>query len=165
MAIPLSEIEAARARIRGYAHETPVLTCRSIDGMCGKRLFFKCEHLQRVGAFKIRGAVNAVRELRERAEKGGGAVSDVVTHSSGNHAQALALAGKLLGVNAHIVMPRTAPAVKRNAVQDTYGARVYTCEPTQQAREAAAKAVMASTGAAFIHPYDNRRVQAGQGTA
>ena len=159
MAIPLQEIEAANRRVNGFAHKTPVMTCDALDKISGKKLYFKCEHLQKVGAFKIRGAINAIGQLQET-----GKVNAVVTHSSGNHAQALALAGKLKGVDAHIIMPRTAPAVKRNAVEHTYKAKVYLSEPTQAAREALAEEVVAKTNGSFIHPYDNKFVQAGQGT-
>jgi len=147
------------------AHRTPVLTCRSIDTMLpkfgnAKQVFYKCENFQRVGAFKIRGALNAVTIAI--AENPG--LKAVVTHSSGNHAQAIALAAKLRGVEAHIVMPKTAPAVKRAAVEGTYGARVYICEPTLAAREATAQKVIEATNGVLIHPYNNRRVQEGQGT-
>ena len=159
MAVPIEEIEAALKRVRPYVHETPVMTCQSIDAMVGqdKRILFKCEHLQRVGAFKIRGAVNAVAKL--------GNASAVVTHSSGNHAQALALAGRMKGIPAHIIMPSNAPTVKRNAVEQTYGATVYPCTPTIAARQIEADKVIKATGGVFIHPYNNRDVQAGQGTA
>lgn len=157
--VSLSDIRAAAERLAGVAHRTPVHTSRLMDEAAGARLFFKCENLQRVGAFKFRGAWNAVSQLSaEEAARG------VVTHSSGNHAQALALAARERGAPAHIVMPSTAPAVKRAAVEG-YGARIVTCEPTLVARETTAAAVVAETGAVFIHPYDDPRIIAGQGTA
>lgn len=140
-------------------HRTPVLTCATLDLMAGASLFFKCENFQKVGAFKMRGAANAVFSLTDQE-----AARGVATHSSGNHAQALALAARLRGIPAHIVMPSTAPAVKRAAVAG-YGAEIITCEPTLEARESTLADVVARTGAAFIHPYDNDRIIAGQGTA
>jgi threonine dehydratase len=149
----------AAKTISGVAHRTPVMTCSAIDGIAGRRLFFKCENFQKVGAFKFRGAFNAVSQLSDEA-----AANGVVTHSSGNHAQALALAAKMRGVPAYIVMPSTAPTVKKAAVEG-YGAEVIVCEPTLAARESTASEVQARTGATFIHPYDNDDVIAGQGTA
>lgn len=157
-AVDLRAIQAAAERIGGWAHRTPVMTCATLDGLAGRALFLKCENLQRVGAFKFRGACNAVRRLTpDLAARG------VVTHSSGNHAQALALAAKLRGIPAHIVMPRNASAVKRRAVVG-YGGRVIDCEPTLAARETTAVAVVAETGATLIPPYDHPDVIAGQGT-
>lgn len=153
------DIREAAARLEGVAHRTPVASSRLLDEIAGFELVFKCENLQRVGAFKFRGAWNAVSQLGD-AE----AARGVVTHSSGNHAQALALAARERGVPAHIVMPRTAPAVKRAAVEG-YGARVIACEPTLAAREETARAVLAETGGVFIHPYDDPRIVAGQATA
>lgn len=153
------DIREAAARLEGVAHRTPVASSRLLDEIAGFELVFKCENLQRVGAFKFRGAWNAVSQLGD-AE----AARGVVTHSSGNHAQALALAARERGVPAHIVMPRTAPAVKRAAVEG-YGARVIACEPTLAAREETARAVLAETGGVFIHPYDDARIVAGQATA
>jgi len=158
-ATDIDAIHAAAVRIAGSAHRTPVSTCATLDALAGRQLFFKCEHLQKVGAFKFRGATNAVARLTDTQARNG-----VVTHSSGNHAQALALAARLRGIAAHIVMPRHAPAVKRQAVHD-YGARIYPCEPTLVARESMAAEVAAATGTTFIHPYDNADVIAGQGTA
>ncbi len=152
-------MRAAAERIRAVAHRTPVLTCASLDAMTGAALFFKCENFQRVGAFKFRGAANAVLSLSDE-EAGRG----VATHSSGNHAAALALAARLRGVPAHIVMPRTAKAVKRAAVAG-YGARIVLCDPTLAAREATLADVVAATGATVVHPYNDARVIAGQGTA
>lgn len=155
----LAEIRAAAARIAPHARRTPVWRSRSLDEWLGVEIRLKCENLQRVGAFKFRGACNAVFSLTaEEAGRG------VATHSSGNHAQALALAARLRGVPAHVVMPHTAPAVKRNAVAG-YGARIIPCEPTLEAREAALAEVTAATGALFIPPYNDVRVIAGQGTA
>src|SRR3954447_1141149 len=130
VSITTEDVRRAAERLAPWAHRTPVLTSRSLDERCGGSVFLKCENFQRVGAFKFRGAMNAVLQLTE-AERAAG----VITHSSGNHAQALALAGKLLGVPTCIVMPRTAPAVKRAATEG-YGARIVTCEPTLAAREA-----------------------------
>jgi threonine dehydratase/serine racemase len=157
--LDLAAVRGAAARIAGQAHVTPVMTCSTLDQMAGRRLFFKCEQWQRVGAFKFRGACHAVSRLDPKVAPRG-----VVTHSSGNHAQALALAARLAGIPAHVVMPSNAPAVKRRAV-DGYGAVVHTCEPTLAARESTAAAVLAETGGTFIHPYDNAAVIAGQGTA
>jgi threonine dehydratase len=155
----IDDVRAAAARIAPYAHRTPVLTSGTLDALAGARLFFKCENLQKVGAFKFRGACNAVMSLAEKEARGG-----VATHSSGNHAQALALAARLRGVPAHIVMPRTSPQVKRVAVAG-YGAAITFCEPTLAARESTLAEVVARTGATFVHPYDDPRVIAGQGTA
>ncbi len=155
----LADIEAAAERIKPYAHRTPMLTCQTIDQMLDMQLFFKCENLQKVGAFKFRGATNAVFAMdATAAEKG------VATHSSGNHAQALALAAKIRGIPAHIVMPETAPAVKKAAVAG-YGAKITFCKPTLEARESTLAGVVAETGATFVHPYDNTYIVAGQATA
>jgi threonine dehydratase len=160
LSIPtLEDIRAAAARIAPFAHRTPVLTSRSLDAMASARLFFKCENLQKVGAFKFRGACNAVMSLSDEEAKRG-----VATHSSGNHAAALALAARIRGIEAHIVMPTSAPPVKRAAVEG-YGGRVVPCEPTMAARESTLRRVVAETGATFVHPYDDPRVIAGQGTA
>jgi threonine dehydratase/serine racemase len=157
-AADLEAVRAAARRIAGLAHRTPVVTCATLDRLAGRALFFKCEHLQKAGAFKFRGACNAVQKLAaDEAARG------VVTHSSGNHAQALALAAQLRGVAAHVVMPRNASVVKRRAVEG-YGGRVIECEPTLAARESTAAAVLAETGATFVHPYNNPDVIAGQGT-
>jgi threonine dehydratase len=155
----LQDIRAAAGRIRPYIHHTPVLTSSALNGMCGTELFFKCENFQKVGAFKIRGATNAVFLLSdEEAARG------VATHSSGNHAAALALAARWRGVPAYVVMPQNAPAVKRAAVAG-YGAHIFDCAPTLAAREQRLAEVVQQTGAAFIHPYNDYRVIAGQGTA
>jgi threonine dehydratase/serine racemase len=157
-AVDVDAVRDAARRIAGKAHRTPVATCATLDRLAGRRLFCKCEHLQKAGAFKFRGALNAVLRLPEEDARRG-----VVTHSSGNHAQALALAARLRGIAAHVVMPRTAAAVKRRAVAE-YGGRVIECEPTLEARAATAAAVQAETGATLIHPYDHPDVIAGQGT-
>jgi threonine dehydratase len=157
--VTINDIREAADRIAGRVHRTPVLTCKAIDGMAGASLFFKCENFQKVGAFKMRGATNAVLSLSDEE-----AAHGVATHSSGNHAQALALAARMRAVPAYIVMPSTAPAVKRAAVEG-YGAEIITCEPTLQAREETLASVVDRTGAAFVHPYDNDRIIAGQGTA
>lgn len=158
-AADLTAIRAAAARIAPFAHRTPVMTCATIDRLAGRHLHFKCEHLQKIGAFKFRGACNAVMKLSEDE-----AARGVVTHSSGNHAQALALAAKLRNIAAHIVMPRTASPVKRMAVEG-YGARVILCEPDTQSREGTAERIRRETGATLIHPYNHADVIAGQGTA
>ena len=158
-AVAFDDIRDAAARLDGVAHRTPVMTSRLLDEAAGRELFFKCEHLQRAGAFKFRGAWNSVAVLPDDV-----AVRGVATHSSGNHAQALALAARLRGVPAHIVMPSNASAVKRAAVEG-YGARIVACEPTLAAREDTCRRVLAETGAAMVHPYDHPPTIAGQGTA
>jgi threonine dehydratase len=154
-----SDIEKAHARISPMVHRTPVLTSKSINQITGCNLFFKCENLQKVGAFKFRGACNAVFSLFEEEAKKG-----VATHSSGNHAAALALAARMRGIPAFIVMPRTAPEIKKKAVAG-YGGIITFCEPTLQARETMLAKVSAETSATEVHPYDNFFVIAGQGTA
>ena len=156
--ISADTIDAAAARISGIAHRTPVLTCATLDGFSKASLFFKCENLQKVGAFKFRGALNAVRSLPPAEAKKG-----VATHSSGNHAQALALAARMSGIPAHIVMPENAPSVKKSAVLG-YGARVIECAPTLASRESALESVVRETGAHVVHPYNDERVIAGQAT-
>jgi threonine dehydratase len=146
-------------RIAPFVHRTPVLTSRLLNKMAGTELFFKCENFQRMGAYKIRGATNAILQLTEE-QKGMG----VVTHSSGNFAQALSLAAKSLGVKAYIVMPSSAPQVKKNAVEE-YGGNIIICEPTLKARQAAAAKIEDEVGATFIHPSNDLQVIAGQGTA
>ncbi|MCB2194344.1 MAG: pyridoxal-phosphate dependent enzyme [Bacteroidetes bacterium] len=153
------DIQEAHKRIKSFIHRTPVLSSKSINGILDIDLVFKCENFQKVGAFKFRGATNAVRQLsKQEAEKG------VTTHSSGNHAAALSLAAKQLGVPAYIVMPETAPEIKKKAVEG-YGAKITFCKPTLQAREETLKEVQNETGATFIHPYHNFNVICGQGTA
>jgi threonine dehydratase len=154
----MESIREAHARIRDKIHRTPVMTSEVLDRLAGSRLYFKCENLQKVGAFKARGATNAVFLLTdEEAARG------VVTHSSGNHAAALARAAALRRIPAYIVMPNNSPLAKQAAVR-RYGGEIVLCEPTLAARETTARQVMERTGAAFIHPYDDLRVMAGQGT-
>ena len=157
--VDLDGIRAAAARIAAHARRTPVFHSRALDDASGATVLMKGEHLQRGGAFKARGALNAVLSLDERALQGG-----VATHSSGNHAAALALAASIRGVPATVVMPRNSPAVKRAAVAG-YGATIELCEPTLAAREAGLDAVVARSGAAVVHPYNDWQVIAGQGTA
>ncbi len=160
MFIPgFSDIIAASEAIAGFVHRTPVLTSHQIDNISGAHLLFKCENFQKVGAFKFRGATNAVINLSGEQRRNG-----VVTHSSGNHAAALAHAAVTRGVKAYIVMPSTAPEVKKKAVAG-YGAEITFCEPTLASREAAAAEVIRRTGATLIHPFDNFNIIAGQGTA
>ena len=160
MDIPVySDIERAHKIVQKYAHHTPVFSSISISEIVGASLYFKCENLQKVGAFKFRGACNAVFSLLEEdAAKG------VATHSSGNHAAALALAARMRGIDAHIVMPKNSPEIKKKAVAG-YGAKITFCKPTLQARESTLAEVIAKTGATEIHPYNNFNVIAGQGTA
>jgi threonine dehydratase len=155
----LSDLRAAHDRIRPFIHRTPIVTCAAIDAQAGARVFFKCENFQKAGAFKARGAANAVLSLPEEQARRG-----VATHSSGNHAAALALAAGRRGIPAYIVMPHTAPAVKRAAVEG-YGGKITFCEPDQASREAACAEVVRTTGATLVHPYNDDRVIAGQGTA
>lgn len=155
----LNDIHQAAKRIQPYIHRTPVLTNESLNQKVGAQVFLKCENLQKVGAFKFRGACNAVFSLRDE-EAGRG----VCTHSSGNHAQALALAARLRGIPAYIAMPNTAPAVKKAAVAG-YGGQITFCEPTLEAREMTLAKIVAETGANVVHPYNDERVIAGQGTA
>ena len=155
----LLEIRAAAERIRPYAHRTPVLTCQSINQLAGSTVFLKCENFQKAGAFKFRGACNAIFSLSEAEARRG-----VVTHSSGNHAQAIALAARLRGVAAYIVMPENAPEVKKAAVA-AYGGKITYCEPTLQARETTMARLLAETGATVVHSYNDYLVIAGQGTA
>jgi len=154
--ISQEDIVAAHKRIAPYIHRTPILTSDSVNEIAGCELYFKCENFQKVGAFKARGGVNAVLSLPEDQRKNG-----VVTHSSGNHAQAIALAAKMAGIPAYIVMPKTAPEVKRKAVEG-YGAQITLCEPTQQSREENAAKIQEETGATFISPYNDYAVITGQ---
>ena len=158
-AVDLGAIRDAARRIAGLARRTPVLTCGTLDRLAGRSLFFKCEQFQKVGAFKFRGACNAVRRLDEAT-----AARGVVTHSSGNHAQALALAARQRGIPAHIVMPENSSPVKRRAVEE-YGGQVVLCAANLAARETTAADVLRRTGATLIPPYDHPDVIAGQGTA
>ena len=158
MKITKASIEAAAIRIAPYIHNTPIMTCKSINELYGLDLYFKCENFQKIGAFKIRGGMNASLQLtKEQLEKG------VATHSSGNHAQALAFAAKMLGIKAYIVMPESSPQVKVNAVKG-YGAEVTICASNQAARESTLQTIVDKTGATFIHPYDNDEVITGQAT-
>ncbi|MEI6308197.1 MAG: pyridoxal-phosphate dependent enzyme [bacterium] len=155
----IEEIRQAAERIRPFAHRTPVFTCKSLNERTQSDIYLKAENLQKVGAFKFRGACNTVFSLLpEEAERG------VATHSSGNHAQALALAARLRGIPAYIVMPRTAPQVKAAGVAG-YGGQITFCEPTLEARETTLEDVVQRTGATIVHPYNDLRVIAGQGTA
>lgn len=155
----IEDITAASERIAFFVHRTPVLTCRALNRMSGAEIFFKCENFQKAGVFKTRGATNAVFTLEdEDASKG------VATHSSGNHAAALALAASWRGIKTHVVMPRNARRVKIDAVKG-YGAEIVFCEPTLEAREMTLADVVEHTGASFVHPYNDHRVISGQGTA
>ncbi|MFC2101402.1 pyridoxal-phosphate dependent enzyme [Bacteroidota bacterium] len=154
----LHEIEEAHSRIRPFIHRTPVLTCQSINHIVDAEVYFKCENMQKVGAFKARGATNAVRSLDPVQQKQG-----VATHSSGNHAQALSWAAKLAGIDAHIVMPSNSSQVKIDAVR-SYGGSITLCTPTLEARETTLKSVIDQTGTYEIHPYDNLKIIAGQAT-
>jgi threonine dehydratase len=158
MSLDLAAIRTAHDRIRPHIHRTPVLTSARLDTASGASLFFKCENFQKVGAFKARGATNAVFALDDATARRG-----VATHSSGNHAAALSRAAKLRGIAAHIVMPSNSPKVKVRAVEG-YGGRIIFCEPNQRAREEACARVIAETGATLIHPFENEDVMAGQGT-
>ena len=160
MRIPrLADIEAANVRIKPFVHHTPVLASHLLNELFNCQLYFKCENFQKVGAFKFRGAANAVMSLSSEEKLRG-----VVTHSSGNHAAALALASRMNGIKAYIVMPENAPVVKKNAVAG-YGANITFCKPTLQAREEMTRRIIDKTGATLIHPYDNFNVICGQGTA
>jgi threonine dehydratase len=158
-AITIDDVRRAAQRIGAWARVTPVMTCATLDRLAGRRLFFKCEQWQKSGSFKFRGAANAVLSLTD-AE----AARGVVTHSSGNHAQALALVARLRGIPAHIVMPTSASPVKRRAVEE-YGGRVVPCAPNLAARETTTATVQQETGAVLIPPYDHPAIMAGQGTA
>jgi threonine dehydratase len=161
MSLDLDSIHAAHERIRAYIHRTPVLTSSRLDraSPATAGLFFKCENFQKIGAFKARGATNAVFSLDDVTARRG-----VATHSSGNHGAAVARAAKLRGVSAHIVMPSNSAKVKVGAVE-SYGANIVFCEPTEAAREATCAEVIEKTGAILIHSFENEHVMAGQGTA
>ena len=152
------QITEAHQKIAPYIHRTPVLTNTYLNTLSGANLYFKCENFQKIGAFKARGAVNAALNLSQEQIQNG-----ICTHSSGNHAQAIAYAAKILGAKAYIVMPKNAPQVKINAVVD-YGAQVIFCEPNLPAREAAVEKIIQETGAYFIHPFNNQDVITGQAT-
>jgi threonine dehydratase len=158
-AIDLATILAAHERIQPHIHRTLVLTSERLDKSCGASLFFKCENFQKIGAFKARGATNAVFALDDATARHG-----VATHSSGNHGAAVARAARLRGVPAHIVMPSNSAKVKIRAIEG-YGAQVVFCEPTENAREVTCAEVIKKTGATLIHSFENEHVIAGQGTA
>jgi len=153
------ELKEAHERIKPFIHHTPVLTSKLINKITGANLFFKCENFQKMGAFKMRGATNAIMQLSDLQKQRG-----VVTHSSGNFAQALSLAAKSLGVKAYIVMPSSAPQVKKEAVKE-YGGIIIECEPNLTARENTAKGIEEKEGATFLHPSNDMNVILGQGTA
>ena len=155
----LTDVQEAWQRIRPYIHRTPVLTNESLNQRVSAQVYLKCENMQKVGAFKFRGACNAVFSLSDEE-----AAHGVCTHSSGNHAQALALAARMRGIPAYIVMPNNAPQVKKDAVAG-YGGAITFCEPTLEARESTLEQIRLTTGANFVHPYNDDRVIAGQGTA
>lgn len=159
MPVTIEDVDAAHHRIRAYIHETPVMRSARLDKMVGCELFFKCENLQKAGAFKSRGAVNAVFSLSDKQLKYG-----VATHSSGNHGAALARAASLRAIPAYIVVPENAKRVKKDAIR-AYGAEIVECESTLQAREQKLEQVVRDTGAQVVHPYDDDLVIAGQGTA
>ena len=148
----------AQKRIKNLIHNTPILTSESINNISGAKLYFKCENFQKIGAFKMRGALNAVMSHSSKDIKKG-----FVTHSSGNHAQAVALSSKIMKTNAYIVMPKSAPKIKINAVKG-YGADITFCENNENARKESCQKLIQKTGANFIHPYDNNRVIVGQAT-
>ncbi|MGQ9619621.1 MAG: pyridoxal-phosphate dependent enzyme [Bacteroidales bacterium] len=155
----LTDIRETHQRIKPYVHRTPVLTSKQINAITGTEIFFKCENFQKVGAFKFRGAMNAILQLTPAQRAKG-----VITHSSGNHAAALTLAARTAGIKTYVIMPVSAPEVKKNAVKG-YGADITFCEPTQAAREQTTAMIMEKTGARLIHSYDNFNVICGQGTA
>ena len=159
MQLDLDSIRAAHERIRPYIHRTPVLTSERLNEVAGASLFFKCENFQKIGAFKARGATNAVFALDDAIARRG-----VATHSSGNHGAAVARAAKLRGIPTHIVMPSNSAKVKIRAVE-SYGAHIVFCEPTEEARERTCAEVVKKTGATLIHSFENENVVAGQGTA
>src|SRR5437016_5565268 len=159
MSLDLGRIRTAHERIRPYIHRTPVLTSERLNEAGGASLFFKCENFQKIGAFKARGATNAVFALDEATAKRG-----VATHSSGNHGAAVTRAAKLRGIPAHIVMPSNSAKVKIRAVEG-YGAHIVFCEPTEEARETKCAEVIEKTGATLLHSFENENVIAGQGTA
>jgi threonine dehydratase len=158
MEITRQDIIGAHERIKPFIHKPPVLTSKTLNQISGAQVFFKCENLQKIGAFKIRGGMNAVLSLPEAKRRKG-----IATHSSGNHAQAIAFAAKEVAAKAFIVMPNNSPQVKVDAVKG-YGAEIFFCEPNQQARETLLQEIVDKTGAEFIHPYNNYDVIAGQAT-
>lgn len=157
--IKASDLEQAHERIKAHIHRTPVMTSKSINEIAGCDIYFKCENFQKIGAFKARGGLNAVLSLpADERQKG------VVTHSSGNHAQAVSLAAQMCGIPAYIVMPETAPEVKKKAVKG-YGAEITLCKPNIHARKENANRIQQETGAFLVSPYNDNNVIAGQGTA
>lgn len=152
-------LQEAHTRIKPYIHNTPVLSAQYINNLSNAEVYFKCENFQKVGAFKARGGFNAILSLSDEEKRKG-----VTAHSSGNHAQAVALAAKTMGIPAYIVMPRNAPSVKKAAVKE-YGAEVIECEPTLEAREATVEEIIEEKGAILIHPFNDYRIVAGQATA
>ncbi len=154
----LKDIRSTHEGIRKMIHRTPVMTCQSLDRISGASLFFKCENFQKIGAFKMRGAASAAIRLSDEEKRNG-----LATHSSGNHAQAVARAAQLLGIPAYIVMPIDAPSIKKAATEG-YGARIIFCSPTVASRESTLEQVVEETGATFIHPYNDYNVIAGQAT-
>ena len=158
-AASIDDVRAAARRIEGVGHRTPILTSQTLDEMAGRKLFFKCENFQKIGAFKLRGGWNAVSILSdEEAENG------VCTHSSGNHAQAVAFSAQKRGIPSYIVMPNNVPDVKLDAVKG-YGANITLCEPTLDARKSTLDEIADKTGARVVHPFNDPNVIAGQGTA
>ena len=157
--VGFDDIREAARRIEPYANRTPIMTCATIDAMAGRPIVFKCENFQKIGAFKFRGACNTIMGLSDAD-----AARGVVTQSSGNHAQAVALAAKLRGIVAHIIMPSSAVAVKKRAVLG-YGAKVYECDVTEKSRDEVCDRVEAETGATRVSPFDQPEIIAGQGTA
>lgn len=155
----LADVQAAAARIEPYIHHTPIMRCSAIDEIVGASVHFKCENLQKVGAFKFRGACNTVLSLSEKEIENG-----IATHSSGNHGAAVALAARLRGTTAVVVMPSNTSAVKQAAVAH-YGARIVHCEPNDESRRRTLEAIIAEEGRTLVHPFDDVRVIAGQGTA
>lgn len=155
----LADIRQAAVRIAALAHRTPVLTSRGLDEMCGAQVFFKCENFQRTGSFKIRGASNAIQALSDEEVRRG-----VVTHSSGNHASAVACAARHRGIRADIVIPNNTPKAKQETAAG-FGGEIHLCEPTLAARQETVDAIQQRSGATMVHPYDNPFVIAGQGTA
>ena len=153
------DLQKAHKSIKPYIHKTPVMTSQTINDLTGAEVFFKCENFQKMGAFKMRGGTYAVQCLTEEQKAKG-----VATHSSGNFAQAVALAAQIFGIKAYIIMPSNAPSVKKAAVKG-YGAQVIECEPTLKAREAATEKIIEKTGASYLHPYNQIPVILGQGTA
>lgn len=157
--ITLQDIQQAHERVRKHIHHTPVFTNQTINDLTGAEIYFKCENFQKIGAFKARGGLNAILQVAANNE-----AKAITTHSSGNHAQAVAYAAKMVGLPAYIVMPKNAPVVKKNAVLG-YGAEVIECEPTLEAREAGVQEIIETRGAVLVHPFDNDQVIAGQATA